>query len=149
MHVLTKVAFLCGLIATCLSSSGTGKGSRHHWIAATGTVNGIYCTGRCRGRRRLRLRYVVPSLMIKSKPQPTKFEISALFGVSFWRNLTVWQYFITFYSVGLQTSKNGYKLQVSGNKIFVFRKDKVCGHKEWLGILGINTCVHKKTELFK
>jgi hypothetical protein len=30
MHVLTKVACLCGLIATCLSTSGTGKGSRHH-----------------------------------------------------------------------------------------------------------------------
>jgi hypothetical protein len=69
--------------------------------------------------------------MIKIKPQPTKFEVAALFSVSCCRNLTIRQYFITFYFVGLlQTLKNEYKFQLSGNKTFVLREDKLYGRKE-------------------
>lgn len=78
---------------------------------------------------------VVQSLprMIKSKSQPTEFEIAALFSAFNWRNVTV-LYFVTSYSVVPQALKKGYKLQVSESKIYVLQRDKVGGHKEWLGI---------------
>jgi hypothetical protein len=129
-HILMKVACLCGLIANFLLSSGTGKGSCHHWTATTEKVNRIYCTGMRRGSRHLHLRHAVPPRMIKSKPQATKFEIATLFSVFCCRNPAIRQYFITFYFVGLQTLKNEHKFQLSGNKTCVLRKEKLCGHKE-------------------
>ena len=58
--------------------------------------------------------------MMKSNPQPIKFEIPTLFNMG-GRNLTIWPGFQSVCSDALETLKEWYKLQVCGNRMFVLQ----------------------------